>query len=37
MLEHLAVIEGICQFRPRGECSLAEAVDLINSCDRVLP
>ena len=31
MPEHLAVIEGICQFRPRGECSLAEAVDLINS------
>ena len=31
MLEHLAVIEGICQFRPRGECSLAGAVDLINS------
>jgi hypothetical protein len=30
MLEHLAVIEGICQFRPRGECSLIEAVDLIN-------
>jgi hypothetical protein len=30
MLEHLAVIEGICQFRPRGECSLVEAVDLIN-------
>ena len=31
MLEHLAVVEGICQFRPRGECSLAETVDLINS------
>ncbi len=31
MPEHLAVIEGICQFRPRGECSLVEAVDLINS------
>jgi len=30
MLEHLEVIEGICQFRPRGECSLVEAVDLIN-------
>jgi hypothetical protein len=30
MLEHLAVIEGVCQFRPRGECSLAEAVELIN-------
>lgn len=30
MLEHLAVIEGICQFRPRGDCSLVEAVDLIN-------
>jgi hypothetical protein len=30
MLEHLAVIEGVCQFRPRGECSLVEAVDLIN-------
>jgi hypothetical protein len=30
MLEHLAVIDGICHFRPRGECSLVEAVDLIN-------
>jgi hypothetical protein len=30
MLEHLAVIEGVCQFRPRGECSLVEVVDLIN-------
>ena len=31
MPEHVAVTEGICQFRPRGECSLAEVVDLINS------
>ena len=23
-------MEGICQFRPRGECSLVEAVELIN-------
>ncbi len=30
MLEHLEVIEGICQFRPRGECSLVEAVELIS-------
>jgi len=30
MLEHLEVVEGICQSRPRGECSLVEAVDLIN-------
>jgi len=30
MLEHLEVIEGICEFRPRGECSLVEAVELIN-------
>lgn len=30
MLEHLEVVEGICQARPRGECSLVEAVDLIN-------
>jgi hypothetical protein len=30
MLEHLAVIDGICHFRPRGECSLVEAVELIN-------
>jgi hypothetical protein len=29
--EHLEVVEGICQFRPRGESSLVEAVDLINS------
>ena len=30
MLEHLEVKEGICRFRPRGECSLVQAVDLIN-------
>ena len=30
MLEHLEVVGGVCQFRPRGECSLVEAVDLIN-------
>lgn len=30
MLEHLAVMDGICHFRPRGECSLVDAVDLIN-------
>jgi hypothetical protein len=30
MLEHLEVIEGICQFRPRGKCSLVEAVELIS-------
>jgi hypothetical protein len=30
MLEHLEVMEGICQFRPRGESSLVEAVELIN-------
>ena len=30
MLEHMEVIGGICRFRPRGECSLVEAVDLIN-------
>jgi hypothetical protein len=29
--EHLEVAEGICRFDPRGECSLAEAVDVINS------
>jgi hypothetical protein len=29
--EHLEVVEGICQFQPRGECSLVEAVDLIRS------
>src|SRR5262249_42328418 len=29
MLDHLEVAEGICQFRPRGESSLVEAVDLI--------
>lgn len=29
--EHLEVIEGICRFHPRGECSLVEAVDLISS------
>jgi len=31
MLDHLEVGEGICQFRPCGECSLVEAVDLITS------
>jgi hypothetical protein len=30
MLEHLEVIDGVCRFRPRGECSLVEAVELIN-------
>ena len=29
--EQLEVVEGICRFHPRGECSLVEAVDLINS------
>jgi hypothetical protein len=31
MPEHLEVVEGICRFHPRGECSLVEAVDLIGS------
>ena len=31
MLDHLEVGEGICQFRPCGECSLVDAVDLITS------
>ena len=31
MLDHLEVGEGICQFRPCGECSLVHAVDLITS------
>ena len=31
MLDHMEVGEGICQFRPCGECSLVEAVDLITS------
>jgi len=30
MLEHMEVIEGVCQFRPRGECTLVDAVELIN-------
>ncbi|HUH91515.1 MAG TPA: hypothetical protein VL742_00010 [Casimicrobiaceae bacterium] len=29
--EHLEVVEDICRFRPRGECSLVEAVDLISN------
>jgi len=29
--EHLEVVEGICRFHPRGECSLLEAVDLVGS------
>ena len=32
--EHLEVVEGICRFHPRGECSLVEAVDLIGSAIR---
>ena len=28
--EHLDIVEGICQFRPRGESSLVEAVELID-------
>ncbi len=31
MLDHLEVGEGICQFRPCGECSLVDAVDFITS------
>ena len=31
MLKHLEVNEGIGQFRPRGESSLVQAVDLINT------
>ena len=30
MLEHSEVKGGICHFHPRGECSLVEAVELIN-------
>jgi hypothetical protein len=29
--EHLEVVEGICRFHPRGECSIVEAVDLVVS------
>src|SRR5689334_7057173 len=29
--ERLEVVQGICEFRPHGECSLVEAVDLIGS------
>ena len=29
MTDHLEVKEGICEFRPRGESALVEAVDLI--------
>jgi len=29
MADHLEVREGMCQFRPRGESSLVEVVDLI--------
>ncbi len=29
MLEHLHVTDGICRFRPRGQCSLVEAAELI--------
>lgn len=28
-LEYLGLREGICRYRPRGECSLTETVDLI--------
>jgi len=30
-IDHLELKDGICQFRPRGQCSLVEAVDLIGS------
>ena len=30
MLSHLEIVAGICEFRPRGESSLVEAVELIN-------
>src|SRR5262245_34824874 len=30
MLEFLQIREGVCEFRPQQECSLVEAVDLIN-------
>jgi len=30
-IDHLELKDGICQFRPRGESSLVEAVDLIGS------
>jgi len=29
--QHLEIVEGICRFHPRGECSLVEAVELIGS------
>lgn len=29
-LENLEVMDGVCRFRPRGECALVEAVDLIS-------
>jgi hypothetical protein len=31
LMENLDVVDGICQFRPRGECTLVEAVDLVNT------
>jgi hypothetical protein len=42
MLEHLEIVDGICEARPRGECSLVEAVEIVTSAiaycrDRRIP
>ena len=42
MLKHLEVVDGICEVRPRGECSLVEAVETVTSAiaycrDRGIP
>ena len=31
MLKHLEVVDGICEVRARGECSLVEAVEIVTS------
>jgi hypothetical protein len=31
ILDYIEVVDGVCQFRPRGECSLVEAVELIGT------
>jgi len=42
MLEHLEIVDGICEVRPRGEYSLVEAVEIVTSAiafcrDRGIP
>ena len=42
MLKHLEIVDSICEVRPRGECSLVEAVEIVTNAiaycrDRGIP